>query len=397
MSSHQLSAISTRHSAPRTQDSGLRAQDPALSAQPEEARRIAVVRPGQLGDLLLAVPGLRALRRGFPKAEIVLIGQQWAMDLPRRFRYFDRVLTPEAATSPSPTGRGGVTPTPSSLGGGGGSHPYDLVLQLQGCEPWAAKLALALRGRITAGYCRDEELAAGFHILLRMRDEESEVHRVLRLVEALGIPPSGVQLEFPLLPEDLVELTRVPGLAELLERRPLVVLHPGARAPARRWPAERFAELADLLYRRWKAALLLTGGPGEEGLAERVRELSGAPAANLAGVFSLGGLAALLSRVELFVGNDSGPAQLAAAVAPRSLRIFGPANPHRWAPLDRANHRMVHRKVECSPCGCWECPIDHRCLQWITVEEVLEEVEMLLGTGESDPVLFPQKELEADP
>ncbi len=342
--------------------------DPSPWERPGDVRRIAVVRPGQLGDLLLAIPGLRALRKGFPNAEIDLIAQPWAVDFARRFPYVDRVLLLQDAP----------LETSSPRGGGRATARYDLALQLQGDDPSAARLALALGSRATVGFCRDERAGSAFHILLPMLRDEPEVFRVLRLVEALGVPAAGTRLEFPLLPEDEVEVNAVPGLHALLERRPLIAIHPGARAPARRWPVQRFAELAGLLHRRQNAALLLVGGAAEEFLAQEVRQRSGAPALDLAGKLSLGGLAALLRRVDLFVGNDSGPAQLAAAVASRSLRIFGPANRHRWAPLDRANHRIVFQEVECSPCDHWDCPTDHRCLRRVSVGQVLGEAELLL-------------------
>ncbi|MGI5837556.1 MAG: glycosyltransferase family 9 protein [Chloroflexota bacterium] len=369
-------------SAPSTQDSALRTQDPKY------VRRIAVVRPGQVGDILLAIPGIRALKKGFPGAEITLIGQRWAFDLPRRFRYIDTVLdykgfysskTPSAKTAQPPPAGAEQEPQAAE------QSSYDLVLQLQGDEPWAASLALDLKGRFTAGYCRDAQLGGAFSLRLEMRDDEPEVLRVIRLIEALGIPRDGTQLEFPILPTDIKELESVRGLAKLLGQRPLLVIHPGARAPAREWPAVRFAELARYAYHDLKATLLLTGGTAEKALVDTVREMSGVPTFNLAGRLSLGGLAALLHYADLFIGNDSGPAQLAAAVAPRSLRLFGPANPYRWAPLDRVNHRMIYHKVECNPCGYWECPIDHRCLARVTVEQVLEEAKSLLfSTPEAD-------------
>ncbi len=340
-----------------------------------EVRRIALLRPGQMGDLLLAVPGLRALRRGFPAAEITLIAQPWAAGLFNRFPWIDRTLPlEERLTSWSP-GEGNRL---AAFLEEARSHNYDLVLQLQADASPYARFALAMGGRATAGFCADQEIGAQFHLLLPMSPREPEVFRVLRLVDALGVRPAGVQLGFPLLPRDWEEVEGIQELAELLRFRPLIALHPGARAPARRWPEGNFLSLAALLQQRHGATLLVIGGPEETALGDEVcRGLDG-PSLNLAGKLSLGGLAALLARVDLFVGNDSGPAQLAAAVAPRSLRIFGPANRHRWAPLDRARHRIAYREVECSPCNHWECPIDHRCLERVTVEEVLAEAGSLL-------------------
>ncbi len=343
----------------------------------ERARRIAVFRPGLVGDLVLAVPGLRALRGRFFGAEISLIALPWAADLAERLPWIDRVLPLPVPLGDLDTVRGDRHPFLREAR----RHGYDLVLQLHADSPAAARFALALGGRATVGFCADDRIGRSFDLVLPMLADEPEVFRGLRLAHALGAEPAGVHLEFPLLPDDLVEIEGIPELRSLPERS-LVAIHPGARPPARRWPAERFARVAAEIHRRWEASVVLVGGPEETALAERVRESSGVPALNLAGRLTLGGLAALLRRVDLFVGNDSGPAQLAAAVARRSVRIFGPANPRRWAPLDRARHRIVHRPVECSPCGYFECPIDHRCLARIQVADVMAEVDALLaGAG----------------
>jgi ADP-heptose:LPS heptosyltransferase len=93
---------------------------------------------------------------------------------------------------------------------------------------------------------------------------------------------------------------------------------------------------------------------------------------DLVGKTSLGGLAALISKLDLFISNDTGPAHIACAVDTRSITIFGPADYTRWSPLDKAHHATIRRPVACSPCDYWECPIDHRCLRWITPEMVLD-------------------------
>ncbi len=360
----------------------MRQSQPLPHLQPGEIRRIGIFRPGLIGDLVLAVPGLRALRNAFPGAEITLIAQPWAADLAERFSCVDRVLPlqelPWDWESPSPGGDDDIFLQEAV------AYRYDLVLQLHADASAAARFALALGARITAGFCRDEELGGRFQLLLPMLEGEPEVFRVMKLAHALGGVPRGVHLEYPLLPRDLEEIQEHPALAAVFGQRPLVVLHPGARPPSRRWPLERFAAVANLLQETRRAAVVLVGGAEEVPLVEKVREGMEGYALNLAGKLSLGGLAALLTRADLFVGNDSGPAQLAAAVAPRSLRIFGPANRGRWAPLDRSRDRVVYREVECSPCGYFECPIDHRCLAWITLEEVMAEVDGLLEEANSE-------------
>jgi ADP-heptose:LPS heptosyltransferase len=104
-------------------------------------------------------------------------------------------------------------------------------------------------------------------------------------------------------------------------------------------------------------------------------------ALNLAGLTTLGGLAAIIARADLLISNDTGPAHLADALKTPSVTIFGPADPKRWAALDRSLHYVVRWPVGCNPCGHWECPIDHRCLRLISAGLVLEVARHALVKG----------------
>ncbi|HEV2660550.1 MAG TPA: glycosyltransferase family 9 protein, partial [Ktedonobacteraceae bacterium] len=158
---------------------------------------------------------------------------------------------------------------------------------------------------------------------------------------------------------------------------PLIGIHPGSRSPARRWPSEYFADVANTLAQKWDARIVLTGGADEQETVQAVATCMQVPALNLAGRTSLGGLAALLKKFTLFISNDTGPAHMACAVQTASITLFGPADYQRWAPLDRSLHRALRRPVACSPCGYWECPIDHRCLRWLAPQAVLAVAERL--------------------
>jgi ADP-heptose:LPS heptosyltransferase len=158
--------------------------------------------------------------------------------------------------------------------------------------------------------------------------------------------------------------------------RPWIGLHAGARSPARRWPAEYFASVADDFSQRFDAQVILTGSLDEETIVRSVAERMTTQPINLAGKTSLGGLAALISELDLFVSNDTGTAHIANAVDTPSITIFSPADCRRWAPLDRVRHPIVQHPVECSPCGYWQCPIDHRCLRWVSPDRVIEVYEV---------------------
>jgi heptosyltransferase III len=154
--------------------------------------------------------------------------------------------------------------------------------------------------------------------------------------------------------------------------RPFIILHPGAGSISKRWPSERFAELARRLVLRGKRVLIVDG-PAESGLAGRIAEASPGNAVLAASSLSLNILAAVMSSAESFVGNDSGIAHLAAALGIPSAVIFGPTLPQHWAPLGR--HATVLRDVR----NCEGCSGEgkHTCLENITVKNVIQRVPAL--------------------
>jgi ADP-heptose:LPS heptosyltransferase len=351
----------------------------ALPARQQPIQRIAIFRALHLGDLLLSVPALRSLRAGFPQAEITLIGLPWAEWFVNRFhRYVDRLI--EFAGFP---GILEVDYDPERSNAGIDAlrrEDFDLVIQLHGSGETSNPFIQAIT-------CPDK-LSAGLYLGQRPSfltyaaeypSKAPEVLRSLTLTGALGCPDTGTALELPLLPADHEEadalLHTFPGA------RPLIGMHAGARSPARRWPPERFAAVADSLAREYGARILLTGTASEAELVAGVAARMTEPAVNFTGATSLGGLAALISRLDLFISNDTGPAHIAHALDTPSVTIFGPAEFERWAPHDRERHRIVRHPVECSPCPHWECPIDHRCLDWITPHDVLAAAEYQLTKG----------------
>jgi ADP-heptose:LPS heptosyltransferase len=348
---------------------------PLSESERRQVRRLAIVRALHLGDLLQAVPAWRAIRRGFPQAEITLIGLRWSADFVRRFsHYLDRWRE-----FPGYSGLLEVDVDPArteAFLAEERAYGYDLVLQMHGNGRTSNAFALALAGRRTAGFYFDRRPAA-LAPAAPYPNHLPEVERHLMLARLIGVPTDDRRLEFPLLPEDEA------ALAELLPSasapgRPLVGLHPGARPSARRWPIEYFATVGDALARQFGAQLVVTGGPGEGAIAAALCDRLRAPALNLAERTSLGSLAALIQRYDLMISNDTGPAHVAVALDRPSITIFGPAERRRWAPLDQRRHPIAYQPVSCSPCPHWDCPIDHRCLRWVTPAQVLALAERLL-------------------
>lgn len=157
------------------------------------------------------------------------------------------------------------------------------------------------------------------------------------------------------------------------------VFHPGVSGfgDLKRWPAERYADLARLLAARRRLPVLLTAGPGEEPLADRVASLSGGAARRGPVTRSLAELGALLARAAVVVGSDTGPVHLAAVLGAPTVALFGPKDPAVYAPRG-PRVRTVWRQAWCSPCTLRRCG-DPVCMTEMGTAPVLEAVEDLLG------------------
>jgi ADP-heptose:LPS heptosyltransferase len=335
-------------------------------------RRIAVFRVLQLGDMLCTVPALRALRRAAPHAEVTLIGLPWAAGFVERFcMYLDRHMC-----FPGYPGMPESEPDMRALPdffAAARERQFDLALQLHGSGGLSNPLTLALGAARTAGFYAVGDPCPDAATYALWSEGEHEVLRYLRLLQLLGVPSRGEQLAFPLRTEDHAALARAaPGLAP----GSYVCIHPGARLPSRRWPPQRFAQVADgLAGQGW--TVVITGSPDERQLTQAVRAAMRSQAIDLTGATTLGSLAALLAGARLLVCNDTGVSHVAAAMATPSVVVCSGADPGRWAPLDRKRHRVLHADVPCRPCAHRVCPIGHPCATGVSSASVLASAEAL--------------------
>jgi ADP-heptose:LPS heptosyltransferase len=304
--------------------------------QPSERKNIVILRALQLGDLLCSVPAFRALRAAFPHANITLAGLPWATMFVERFStYLDDFI--EFPGFPGfPEQRPNVAEFPYFLIEMQ-SMNFDLALQMQGSDGNANSLISLFGAKDQAGFYTTGKYNPDPENFLEYPEHESEVWRHLRLMEFLGIPLQGDELEFPLFDQDLKNFF-------LLEKEhnlhSYICVHPGAQALSRRWDAQKFAQVADGLAAQGYQ-IVLTGTSDKLQLANEVAEQMQAPAINLAGKTQLGTLAALLSQASLVLCNDTGISHVAAAVKAPSVVLFSDSDPYRWAPQNQRLHKIL--------------------------------------------------------
>lgn len=345
----------------------------ALPIEPmihERAQRIAVFRALQLGDLLCAVPVLRALRHAWPHAQVTLVGLPSSEAFARRFdRYVDDWMA-----FPGAVGLPEQPPAVSRLPGffaQARARRFDLALQLHGSGERTNGIVRMMGAKRSCGFTPAHGLDGASDDFLRWPEGEPEIERLLRIVDHLGIARRGRELEFPLR-EDERRAWRRLAQRHSLDPRRLVLVHPGARFASRRWPVERFAELADrLALRGWQVAI--TGTADESALAASMRRSMRTRAADLSGATGLGELGAAIESCRLLVCNDTGVSHVAVGVGTRSVVVASGSEIRRWRPLDRQMHPMLAVDMECRPCAHLSCPrAGHPCASAIDVDAVFE-------------------------
>ncbi|MGV9212534.1 glycosyltransferase family 9 protein [Micromonospora sp. RB23] len=302
---------------------------------------ILVLRALGVGDLVTAVPALRALRAAYPDRKLALAAPAGLAPLVDLVGVVDELVDTTGLDGPLRPGRA-----------------PQVAVNLHGRGPQSHRLLAAARPERLVAFANAD---AGFADGPRWRDDEHEVDRWCRLLSWYDIPTDRGDLGL-----------RRPEVAGLPVGATL--LHPGSNVPAKRWPADRFAALARALRERGHR-VLVTGSADERALAERVAGAGGLPpAAVLAGRTDLGALAALVADARLVVSGDTGVAHLATAYGTPSVVLFGPVPPAAWGPPpDRPRHRALW--VGEVDWRRWDGVGSHPTLTALPLDEVLAAVD----------------------
>ncbi len=332
-------------------------------------QKIVVRGTNWIGDAVMTIPALRSLRASFPDAEISLLTRSWADGVFRDAGFIDRILS----FSPS------------------GSRRRDLreerrLLKTEGFDAgilftnsFASALALGF-GKVERrfGYATE-----GRKFLLTdpidvppWKSERHEVNYYLNLVaeaaRRLGreLPPTEPDITLPVSPQRRAAARAMIDEAGANAAAPLVVFGAGStNSTAKRWPAESYAALGDLLSTGLGCQVVLLGSPDEKIVAGQVSDRANVKPIDLSGKTSLAEAVAILSVADLMVSNDMGLAHVARAVGTETIVIFGPTDDRTTRPI---GSHVIRKPFDCAPCMLRECPIDHRCMTSIKPSEVFE-------------------------
>lgn len=338
------------------------------------APRILVKQVNWLGDIVMSLPALRAVRRSYPRAWLSVLVKSELASFFDGSPWIDEII-PYSLRS----GINGWRDRAAIIGALRRRRFDVAVLFPDSFEAafWAAAAGI----RVRAGYIRDGRRLLLTHGVRRTREtlEGHQVHYRLTMLDmALGI--RGDERDYA---PDVGETTRQAMKTWLAEHRrgsgKLIALAPAAAyGPAKEWPAGSWGTLIDRLGEQHGAECVLVGGPHERNKCEQAAAASKAGALIAAGRTSVGELIALLSLCDGFAGNDSGAMHVAGALGMPTVGIFGSTSPERTSPLG-PRAKVIYKKIDCSPCLARTCRFGHYdCLRGIEVEDVMAALEPAL-------------------
>ncbi|MDQ3755568.1 MAG: lipopolysaccharide heptosyltransferase II [Acidobacteriota bacterium] len=349
-----------------------------------QIERVAVRGVNWVGDAVMTVPALRDLRRLLPDAHITLVTRRWAEGIFDDADFIDDLLIVDEETGAARSLLHQVRDWRA--------RRFDLAVLLPNSFPPALVAALACvplrvghatqhRRRLLTHSFNVPEWRSERHEVFYYRRIISELEQLLHGTSTIAAREPQFQIQVSPARRDEAERMLLARGVDL--ERPVVVVCPGStNSRAKRWPAERYAALADQLIEEADASVVIIGAREELDVTEEVIQQMRHRPVVLTGETNLAETVAVLSVADLLITNDTGPAHIAAALERPTLVIFGPTNPLTTRPFSPAAE-IVRRPPDCAPCMLRDCPIDHRCMMAISVDEVLMRTRVLLDESKA--------------
>ncbi|MFD2756076.1 lipopolysaccharide heptosyltransferase II [Comamonas terrae] len=361
-----------------------------MAMKPEwaHAKNILAVRLDSMGDVLMTSPALAAVRHSAPDMRLTLLTSGAGAEVASMIDAVDETLV-YAAPWVGPASAAGSARSDLNLMAELAARRFDAAIIFTVCTQSALPAALLCRLAgipLRLAHSRENPYA----LLTNWAPEQDtciatarhEVQRQLDLVHHVGYETADEHLRLRYDGNDVQQMQQALAAAGGSPDRPYIVIHPGASAASRRYPADRYGVVAQALQAHGDYQVVFTGSDEEAELVAQAASRMERPPINLAGRLSLGGLAALIAGARALLCNNTGPAHLAAALGTPVAVLYALTNPQHtpW----RVPSRVLSHDVPCRNCLKSKCPqIHHDCLERIAPETVLDAVHALLAETES--------------
>ena len=333
------------------------------------------MRLDRIGDVLLSTPVIKAVRDACPGSHIAVMVRPYARQIVEGNPYLNEVIAYDKEGSEKSLA--GNLRFIKSLRNKG----FDIAIALH--PTTRTHIAASLAGiPVRIGYDRKY----GFLLTRRVPHTKQfglkhEIDYALDLLRYIGLSPSDRALYMPVTDGAERKMRGIFAENGIREGDLVVAINPGASCPSKRWRGERFAEAASELTKKHGAKIVVVSGPGDRALGDNVAALIDGRCLNLSGKTEIADLAAVLKLSDLFISNDSGPVHIACALGTPVVAIFGRSDaglsPRRWGPTGKRDI-VLHKDVGCGLCLAHNCAIGFKCLDAVTVDEVVAAAERLL-------------------
>jgi lipopolysaccharide heptosyltransferase II len=342
-----------------------------LNSQP----RILITRTDRIGDLVLSTPVFRELRKKFPGAHLACLTFPENREIVEGNPDLNEVIPYDKKGRER--GFLGHFLFSRRLA----RKKFDVVIHLHSTNRvhlagWLAGIPVRIGWKRkcvwTLTHAKED---------IKREGKKHEAEYNFDLLECLGVDcPTEPETYFPLSDRARISLKELIRHLGLTQDRPWVAVCPGASCPSKRWPEKKFSELMDRLDQTYRAHFVLVGSRGDRILSETIKTQASAPVYDLCGRLSLSMLGWFFKQTAVLISNDSGPVHIASAVGTPVISIFGRKqpglSPARWKPLGSKGF-VIWKDAGCRECLAHRCQKHFRCLEAVTVDDVLDRVRLL--------------------
>ena len=338
-----------------------------------EPKKILIVRNDRLGDVILSTPVIKNLKLAFPQSYIAFMCRPYTREALEGNPNLDEVIVYDKY------GKDKSFLATVKFALKLGKYRFDWAIIL---HPTNRTHIMTFLARIPVRVGWNRKLGQLLTKKIKHTKQQGKKHEseyTLDLLRALNIPIKSKNTYFPILPEAIAKVEELLKGQGVIENDKLIVIHPSASCPSKRWPQEHFLKLIELLKNKGSFKIAVITSEGEKQFGEEAAKKS--EVIDLRGKLSISEIGALLKRASLFISNDSGPVHIAASLNTPVISIFGRKDsglsPRRWGPQGE-NSYYFHKDVGCIRCLAHNCVKNFLCLREISPQEVVKKAMFLL-------------------
>jgi lipopolysaccharide heptosyltransferase I len=342
--------------------------------------KILLIRLSAIGDVIHALPVAKATRERYPKAEITWIVEDKAKDLVIGNPNIDNIIIlPKKEWKREFKDKKWLTLKKArSFFKELQKHQFDIALDVHGLFKSALTAYLSGAKKRVGPANGREGSTLFYHQKVNLPTEEiHQIDRNLQIAQGIDVQADDVSFDIILLPEEKRRVAQILEELGIEDKRVLVTINPYTSWSSKNWLNQRWAEVADNLIKNLNCEVIFTGGPADRAGVNEIIDLMKERSHNLAGRTNLKELAGIYDRADLFIGCDTGPMHLAAAMGTSVIALFGPTNPKTHGPYGD-NNIVLRGDTQCKCCWKRVCQHDKECMKAIGVADLLGAVNLML-------------------